>query len=117
MNEDLIPPLNPIVKDHLLQCPANEVELYKANLVGKKCLLCPFRSFDRIRNLTEHVKHHCMKNMFMSDIRSPQRAVIRALYDYYQSTRPISYLKVDNLNLLSPHPQSQIGILCVQMRL
>ena len=108
MNADLIPPLNPNVEDHLMQCLANEVELYKANLVGKKCLLCPFRSFERIRNLKKHVKHHCMKNMFMADIRSPQRTVIRALYDYYKSTGTISYLKVNNLNLLQ-HSASTIS--------
>ena len=62
------------------------------------CVL--FDLLNEYETLKNNVKHHCMKNMFMSDIRSPQRTVIRALYDYYKSTGTISYLKVDNLNLL-----------------
>ena len=94
-----IPPVCPNVHDHLMECLRIEVDLYLTNIQGTKCLLCPFRSFDRLSRLKKHAIHHSMKNMYMADLRSPQLYVIRALYDQCQSTVPIS-LEVDNLNLL-----------------
>ena len=43
----LIPSLSLNVEDDLKPCLALEVELYSKNVQGKKCLLCPFRTFDR----------------------------------------------------------------------
>ena len=60
---DLIPPISPNVEDHLMQGLADEVELFSKNLHGKKCLLCPFRAFNRNSHLKKHIKHHSMKNM------------------------------------------------------
>ena len=77
----LIPSLSLNVEDDLKRCLALEVELYSKNVQGKKCLLCPFRTFDRPSRLISHLKFHCEKNIYMADIRSPQRAVIRAYYD------------------------------------
>ena len=77
----LVPSLSPNVEDNLKRCLALEVELYSKNVLGKKCLLCPFRTFDRSSTLKSYLKFHCEKNMYMADRRSPQRAVIRAYYD------------------------------------
>ena len=79
---------------------AKEVEIYSKNLHGLKCLLCPFRAFQRFSRLKKHVKYHSMKNMYLADIRSPQRAVVRALYDYFLSNGPISNSEIGNLCLL-----------------
>ena len=38
--------------------------------------------------------------MYMSDLRSPQLSVIRAYYDYCQSTGPITPIDIENLKLL-----------------
>ena len=99
MRGDLIPAVSPNVHDHLMECLRIEVDLYLTNIQGGKCILCPFRSFNRLCRLKKHTTHHSMENMYMADIRSPQLHVIRALYDQCQSVVPIS-LEVDNLNLL-----------------
>ena len=78
---NLVPSLSPNVEDDLKRSLAFEVDLYSKNVMGKKCLLCPFRTFDRSSTLKSHLKFHCEKNMYMADRRSPQRAVIRAYYD------------------------------------
>ena len=80
MNEDdfdvLIPALSPDVEDQLKFSLANEVKLYTTNAHGKKCRLCPFRTFDRFSRLQNHLKYQCVKNMYMADIQSPQLLVI-----------------------------------------
>ena len=48
--------------------------------------------------------------MFMADSRSPQRAVIRALYDYQQSTCPILKDGTDDFHLLNLLHQSAVMI-------
>ena len=96
----LIQAVSPNVEDHLMKTLAKEVEIYSKNLHGLKCLLCPFRAFQRFSRLKKHVKYHSMKNMYLADIRSPQRAVVRALYDYFLSNGPISNSVIENLNLL-----------------
>ena len=90
----------PCVKDQLKFCLAKEVELYSTNVQGTKCRLCPFRTFDRVSRLQNHIKYHCEKNMYMSDLRSPQLSVIRAYYGYCQSTGPITPIDIENLKML-----------------
>ena len=97
---EFIPSVSPNVEHHLMQILAKEVAVYTSNLQGVKCHLCPFRTFDRFSRLKNHCKHHCIKNKFMADSRSPQRWVIRALYDYHQSNCPILNVGTDDLNLL-----------------
>ena len=96
----LIPAVAPNVEDNLMQHLKEEVKLYSRNLHGVKCLLCPFRKFNRRIALKEHLKFHCEKNTYMADSHSPQRAVVRALYDYLLSNCPISKVGTNNLNLL-----------------
>ena len=100
IRSDLIPHVSPNVEDDLLACLAMEVELYSNNLSGTRCLLCPFRSFDRLSRLKEHMKHHCAKNMYLADRRSQQLPVVRAYYDYLVLSRVISTDAHENLHLL-----------------
>ena len=97
---NFIPTLSPCVKDQLKFCLAKEVELYSTNVQGTKCRLCPFRTFDRVSRLQNHIKYHCEKNMYISDLRSPQLSVIRAYYGYCQSTGPITPINIENLKML-----------------
>ena len=83
-----IPALSPDVDRHLLDCLSKEVTLYSVNVVGNKCLLCPFRSFGRAAGLKRHLKYHCEKNMYLADIKSPQHGVVRAYYDYCRAISP-----------------------------
>ena len=96
----LIPDVSPNVEDHLMEHLKEEVKLYSTNIHGLKCLLCPFRKFNRRIAHKEHCKFHCEKNMYMADSRSPQRSVVRALYNYHLSTSPISKGGTGSLNLL-----------------
>ena len=105
-----MPPVSPNVEHDLMEHLAKEVALYTSNLQGVKCLLCPFRTFDRHSRLINHCKHHCMKNMFMADSRSPQRAVIRALYDYQQSNCSILNVGTDDFHLHNLLHQSAVMI-------
>ena len=93
ISSDDIPVLSSIVEDYLLHCLEKEVAAYTKSFNGTKCLLCPFRSFSRVRNRKLHLKHHCAKNMFMADMRSPQRAVIRAHFDYCQAVNSVATKK------------------------
>ena len=77
----LISSLSPNVENDLKSCIASEVELYSKNVPGKKCLLCPFRTFDGLSRLKSHLKFHCDKHMYMAGLRSPQRSVLRAYFD------------------------------------
>ena len=96
----LIPSLFLNVEDDLKRCLALEVELYSKNVQGKKCLLCPFRTFDRPSRLKSHLKFHCEKNIYMADLRSPQRAVIRAYYDQCKTVGPIFTLHSEKRDFL-----------------
>ena len=100
LRSDLVPELSPGVEADLMLCLAKEVELYSKNLSGKRCLLCPFRTFDRMSRLREHLKHHCAKNMYLADRRSPQLSVVRAYYDYCVSSNVISTDNHATYNLL-----------------
>ena len=100
ISSDDIPVLSPIVEDYLLHCLEKEVAAYTKSFNGTKCHLCPFRSFPRVRNLKLHLKHHCIKNMFMADKRSPQRAVLRAYFDYCQAVNSLETKKFEHLDLL-----------------
>ena len=95
-----IPELSPCVEDTLMQCLANEVQLYSTTLRGMKCQLCPFRSFDRLSRLQNHMKYHCAKNIYMANVKSPQRMVIRAYFDYIVSTGPILSIDFEKMELL-----------------
>ena len=100
MNVEDIPDLNPNVEDHLMHCLCREVVTYVRSASGLKCLLCPFRTFSRLRYLKRHLKHHSAKNMYLADRRSPQRAVVRAYFDYCQATVPITNVEPETIDLL-----------------
>ena len=89
MNTEAIPDLLLNVEDQLMHCLSLEVSSYKVSVHGKKCLLCPFRSFTELRHLKQHLKYHCKENMIMADRRSPQISVIKAYFDYCQAGSPI----------------------------
>ena len=55
---DLLPDVKPDVENMLKKCLAQEVELYKMNVQGRKCKLCPFRTFERSNRLHAHLKYH-----------------------------------------------------------
>ena len=95
-----IPEVNPEAEQHLMHCLSEEVAAYSANLQGTKCLLCPFRSFDRVSRLKTHIKHHCKERMYLADGISKQRAVIRAYYDYQCSIVPLVSFDTSNVRLL-----------------
>ena len=95
-----IPALSPDVDRHLLDCLSKEVTLYSVNVVGNKCLLCPFRSFGRAAGLKRHLKYHCEKNMYLADIQSPQLGVVRAYYDYCRAISPFLRTHVKHYDLL-----------------
>ena len=97
---DLIPLLSPNVETHILQCLSAEVSAYAENVTGNKCLLCPFRTFDRLSRLKNHLKSHCEKNWFLADRRSCQRSVVKAYYDYIHASKPIAPVKLQCNHLL-----------------
>ena len=100
MNVEDIPDLNPNVEDYLMHCLCREVVTYVRSARGLKCLLCPFRTFSRLRYLKRHLKLHSAKNMYLADPRSPQRAVVRAYFDYCQATVPITNVEPETIDLL-----------------
>ena len=53
-------------------------------------MLCPFRTFSRLRNLKFHLKYHCAKSMYLPDPHSKQRAVVRAYIDFCQAVVPFA---------------------------
>ena len=81
-------PLTVNVEEDLMRCLSMEVATYAKALQGSKCRLCPFRSLSSLRYLRAHLNYHSPENLFMADRRSPQRAVIRAYYDYLQASAP-----------------------------
>ena len=81
---EVITPLSPNVEAQLIHCISTEVDVFTENVVGRKCLLCPFRTF--VSRLKKHMESHWEKNWFLADKRSSQRAVVRALYDYIQAS-------------------------------
>ena len=98
---EAIPTLTPNVEHILLLQLALEVEEYNVTIDGTRCLLCPFRTFSRLAYLKNHMKHHCADNMYLADIRSPQRLVVRALFNYHQAITQITENKHQQLNLLT----------------
>ena len=96
----LIPDLCPKVEEDLLKCLATEVEIYSNNVVGKKCLLCPFRVLSRASYLRRHLAYHSETNMYVADRRSPQLTVIRAIFDRRRAIFPLSNDVCDTLDLL-----------------
>ena len=99
-NVDVIPALNPRVEERLLECLKVEVAAYSCTVQGKRCLLCPFRTFSRLAYLKAHLKHHSAKNWYMADRRSPQWSVLRACFDYYQAVTPVAAVAPGKLHLL-----------------
>ena len=97
---DSFPKLNPAVEDTLRECLRAEVAEYTSTLQGIKCKLCPFRVLSSLRYLKKHLKHHCVKNVFLADGRSPQRAVVRAYFDYHNATTPLASKATAALHLL-----------------
>ena len=95
-----IPNIQPMVYEKLLRCLYKEVKAYKNNIRGVKFILCPFRTFSRLDYLKAHLKYHCSKNMFLADVRSPQRLVVRAYFDYCQAIETIMRRDDDYLDLL-----------------
>ena len=94
---DTLPVINPLAEEKLIRCLKKEVEVYTANVKGTKCMLCPFRAFSKLASLKVHLKYHCSKNMYLADVRSKQRLVLRAYYDYCQAVDPIVTVKKFNL--------------------
>ena len=67
-----------------------KVAAYTKAVQGIKCELCPFRTFWQPSRLKDHLKHHCVANMHLASPRSPQIAVVRAYFNFYQSVIPIT---------------------------
>ena len=57
--------------------------------------------FDRVRRLKSHLLHHCSKNMYLADERSPQRWVVRALCDDRRSVVPLVPFNYSGAGLLA----------------
>ena len=99
MNTAPIPDVHLNVEDRLMRCLSRAS--YEISVQGKKCLLCPYRSFTEPRYLKKYLKYHCKKDMYMADPRSPQLYVIRAYFDYCQAVSPFGKKdKITTLNLL-----------------
>ena len=101
INVDSIPAVSPDVEQLIMTLLAKEVESYFAIIQGKRCLLCPFRSFDRTERLKAHQSHHCLKNKYIADGRSHQIAVVRALYDQHLCIAPLVPFDTSSLTLLA----------------
>ena len=84
---DTLPVINPLAEEKLIRCLKKEVEVYTANVKGTKCMLCSFRAFSKLASLKVHLKYHCSKNMYLADVRSKQRLVLRAYYDYCEMSK------------------------------
>ena len=97
---EYIPEESQDVEAKLLLSLSIEVANYSSNVQGTSCLLCPFRIFSRTEYLKRHLKYHCAKNMYVASRRSPQLAVIRACYDFYQAIFPIGSKEPQVLNFL-----------------
>ena len=89
INVDNIPALSLNVEQHLMLLLSKEVDSYFATTRGKKCLLCPFRAFDRTSRLKAHKARHCADNKYVADSRSHQLAVVQALYDHQHIIAPL----------------------------
>ena len=100
-NIDSIPAVSPNVEQLLMNLLSKEVESYFAIIQGKRCLLCPFRTFDRTERLKAHQSHHCSKNKYIADGRSHQLAVVRALYDHHLCIAPLVPFNASSLTLLA----------------
>ena len=100
MKTSKLPDLNPNVEEYLMACLGMEVNNYICNVQGTKCLLCPFRTFSELRYLRKHLEYHCAKNMYVADLRSPQRFVVRAFFDYCQAVISIGNEETETHNLL-----------------
>ena len=81
-NVNDIPNLNPKVEEYLMLGLRREVDAYTQSVQGVKYMLCPFRTFSRLRNLNFHSKYHYAKSMYLADPRSQQRAVVTAYIDF-----------------------------------
>ena len=101
INVASIPAVSPNVEQLLMTLLAKEVESYFATTLGKRCLLCPFRAFDRTGRLKAHKSHHCAKNKYVADDRTHQLAVVRALYDHHLSIAPLVPFHASSTPLLA----------------
>ena len=97
---DLLPEVKPDVENMLKKCLAQEVELYKMNVQGRKCKLCPFRTFERSNRLHAHLKYHNVNNMYVARLQSPQLNVIRALFDHRRTVRCLKPMAAEKTDLL-----------------
>ena len=88
---NIIPVLKPDVENQLLRYLADEVEIYSQNITGKRCLLCPFRVLSRTNHLRRHLLYHCKENMYLADKRSPQRYIVRSIFDQRNVSSPLSF--------------------------
>ena len=89
INVDNIPSVSPHVEQRLLLLLAEEVNSYFATIQGKRCLLCPFRAFDRTSRLRAHKANLRAKNKYVADGRSHQLVVVRAMYDHQLVIAPL----------------------------
>ena len=99
-NVSFIPELKPNVEKMLLVFLSKEVTAYTKVVQGERCILCPFRKFTELRYLKAHLRYHCAKNMYMASSHSPQRAVVRAYFNYCQSVVPVTNNNPEYLNLI-----------------
>ena len=97
-----IPAVSPNVEQLLMTLLAKEVESYFATTLGKRCLLCPFRAFDRTGRLKAHKSDHCAKNKYVADGRSHQLAVVRAMYDHQLVIAPLVPFLASSTTFLAP---------------
>ena len=95
-----LPPLESAIELDLLVCLRQEVDAYISTIQGLKCHLCPFRTLSSIHYHRSHLKYHSEKNMYVADYRSPQRAVVRAYFDFLQATTPVAPRLPIGLHLL-----------------
>ena len=97
---NLIPVLKPDVENQLLRYLADEVEIYSQNITGKRCLLCPFRVLSRTFHLRRHLVYHCKENMYLADKRSPQRYIVRSIFDQRIVSSSLSFRECFTPDLL-----------------
>ena len=97
---DLLPNVKPDVENMLKNCLAQEVELYMTNVQGRKCKLCPFRTFKRSDRLHAHLAYHNENNMYVARLQSSQLNVICALFDHRRTVSCLKPLAAERTDLL-----------------
>eukprot|EP00495_Collosphaeridae_sp_1-RS-2012_P000025 TRINITY_DN0_c189_g1_i1.p1 TRINITY_DN0_c189_g1~~TRINITY_DN0_c189_g1_i1.p1 ORF type:complete len:96 (-),score=1.25 TRINITY_DN0_c189_g1_i1:39-326(-) len=76
----ITPSLKPTVEDDLLFVLGKRLMLIPAQFSDRNAIYAHFEHWLAKRYHILHMKYHCQKNMYLTDKRSPQRAVVRAYF-------------------------------------